>query len=222
MNVSGSPVDLTGVRFSDGVTFGFAPEEFLLAGERLVLARDAAGFELRYGFAPHPEYTGSLSNDGERIILLDENDGVIIDMTYNDQLPWPESADGDGFTLVSLGGDPTSAANWRPSADLGGTPGGTDGVAFGGGNPGELLAYALGGAGITAQLEGGFLVIDFPVNPTAQDVSYEVEVSTDLNAWSSDPTDIIYLGESSGVRRYRAVAPVNAESRIFARLRVNS
>ena len=222
MNVGSLPVDLTGVRFTDGVTFGFAPSSFLLAGESLVLARDAAGFELRYGFAPFAEYAGGLSNDGERIVLVDEADGVIVDMTYNDKLPWPESADGEGFTLVLLDGDPAEAGNWRPSAAVGGTPAGSDGVAFGGGSPDELLAYALGSGEISPKIEAGFLVIEVPVNPTAQDVNYRVEVSTDLSAWSGDVSDVIYLGESAGVRRYRSVDPVDAGKRIFARLNVDS
>lgn len=134
MNTGALPIDLTDVRFTEGIVFTFAPLTVLLPGERLVLARDAAGFAQRYGFAPDAVYPGNLSNDGERILLLDALDAVIADMTYNDQLPWPVTADGDGFSLVRIGGNGADEGSWRPSAAVNGSPGSGDGVSYSGGS----------------------------------------------------------------------------------------
>ena len=75
------------------------------------------------------EYTGNLSNDGELITMVDASGTTIHSFTYNDQLPWPEGPDGDGFTLVLI--DPSqqpvlehaAPASWRASGTVGGSPG---------------------------------------------------------------------------------------------------
>ena len=74
------------------------------------------------------EYSGTLSNDGEHLGIRAANLKPIAEFAYNDKSPWPEEADGDGFSLVLR--DPrTSAegaanpASWRPSSEKGGSPG---------------------------------------------------------------------------------------------------
>ena len=131
LNIGPLAVDLTGVSFSLGITFAFPDGTSLPAGARLVLVRNLAAFTARYG-TPAPgvvagEFSGNLSNGGERLVLASTATGVIQDFNYGDAQPWPASADGLGYSLVLLNpaSNPDHAlpANWAASAAPGGTPG---------------------------------------------------------------------------------------------------
>lgn len=67
-------------------------------------------------------FSGSLSNGGEQITLQASDNSVVREFTYDDKSPWPESPDGDGFslTLIDPGGDPDHADpfSWRASVRL--------------------------------------------------------------------------------------------------------
>jgi len=127
VNVGTDAVVLDGFRFDDGIDFAFPTNVWLEPGSCLLIADNAAA----YDGIPCPvfEWTdGKLANSGERIALVDAN-GVIIDaVTYDDDNPWPEAADGDGFSLViedaGLAND--LVFNWQVSASNGGTPGFVD------------------------------------------------------------------------------------------------
>ena len=58
----------------------------------------------------------------------------IFELTYDDKSPWPEDADGIGFSLVpdnsAAVGDQNDPAFWRSSANLHGSPGSDDGPAW--------------------------------------------------------------------------------------------
>jgi hypothetical protein len=127
-------------RFTDGIEFTF-PENVTLGPQALalVVSTDPASFRQAHNvpaetliFGP---FTGKLADEGEKISLskpgdpeLDANMSVpmieVDRVTYNDRLPWPTEADGNGATLQRLdatayGSDPI---NW--AADTGGgTPG---------------------------------------------------------------------------------------------------
>ncbi len=161
-------VHLDGLAFVSGITFEFPPGLTLAPGGRLVLARSAAA---------HPGaliYTGSLDNGGERLAL-----SGVFDFSYDDSHPWPELADGDGRSLVFLGGELGLAKNWRPSAVDGGSPGGVDSTTFPGG---DLDTYAFGAFVPSFRADGAFA---FARNLAADDLAYTIEVSEDLETWSS-------------------------------------
>lgn len=87
-------------------------------------------FRLRYGPAFADRIAGifangtSLNNGGERLTLEDAATNALIDFSYQDSYPWPESPDGQGATLVLEGSrDPVDPAHWRASLLPGGTPG---------------------------------------------------------------------------------------------------
>jgi len=127
-NVGGLTVGLSDVRFDKGIRYTFPPGTELGAGQYLVLAADATQFARRYGSAPYDVYEGKLDNGGERLTLSDCDGETITSVRYNDKLPWPEAADGDGFSLVFAGtGDQDDAAKWRKSNLIGGSPGYADG-----------------------------------------------------------------------------------------------
>lgn len=122
-------VELTGLRFSDGIDFSFAPETRLGPGEYLVLAGNAAEFAARYpGVTIAGVYAGNLSNGGEDLTLSGPGDVSILSVDYGDETFWPLGADGFGYSLVRLDpwGDPDDPFNWRASARPHGSPGSAD------------------------------------------------------------------------------------------------
>jgi hypothetical protein len=127
---TGLALDISGVRFVEGITYTFPENTILEAGGFVVLASNKASFKSRYGFLPFAEYTGALDNGGERIVLLSAQSDTLISMTYADDPPWPVEADGGGFSLVSREIDPTGDPNdpsyWRLSYRLHGSPGSDD------------------------------------------------------------------------------------------------
>ena len=119
-NNSTSNIDLTGVYFGGlGLTYQFPPGSFLSSGSVLFLANDSDSFVQRYGFEPFGEFSRSLSNDGEDLILRDAYGNIIDQVIYNDVLPWPEDADGEGsfLKLVSLSLDNSLASSWIARTD---------------------------------------------------------------------------------------------------------
>ena len=134
-NISQETIHLDGVRITDGVGFDFSEASVfgLQPGETLLVVESRAAFMARYpGISADRiagEYSGNLNNDGERIEILAADDSVIRDFTFNDKSPWPEAADGDGYTLELI--DPDSnpdhalGTNWRASRGIHGTPAGS-------------------------------------------------------------------------------------------------
>ncbi|MBT3841963.1 MAG: hypothetical protein HOF61_07250, partial [Verrucomicrobia bacterium] len=112
----------------DGIDFTFAGDAVIGPGEFLVLAsdNDPDAFKLRYpGLAVDGWYRGSLSNNGERLALLDARWRRVVEVDFSDGGAWPSSADGDGHSLelIDLLADPGAASNWRDSAAKAGSPG---------------------------------------------------------------------------------------------------
>jgi hypothetical protein len=138
-NIGSSYIDLANVVFFLGVQFTFDesnPLRILAPGARVLLVNNIAAFEFRYGtgLPVAGVFSGSLSNDGEQITLLDADQSAIQDFIYNDVAPWPSSPDGDGYTLVLISPannpDPANPFSWRNSSAIGGTPGTSDATNF--------------------------------------------------------------------------------------------
>ncbi|MEN8870475.1 MAG: FN3 associated domain-containing protein [Akkermansiaceae bacterium] len=129
LNIGDSDLDMNDVRFSSGINFSFPDNVVLGIGKRILLVRDRAAFEARYGppSVQSFEYTGRLSNDGEQLLILGSGPDPVKDFTYNDQAPWPVNADGKGPTLVLIDAtsnpDHTNPNNWIDSQNQGGSPG---------------------------------------------------------------------------------------------------
>jgi len=128
-NVGTHVLDMTGVRFTRGISFQF-PETLLNPGEYLVVVSDMDQFQFRYGSEIRiaGEYEGKLSHGGESLLLqLPEPDkAAILRFNYNDT--WFPETDGLGYSLVIQ--DPFAPAyrwgssrGWRQSTDLNGSPG---------------------------------------------------------------------------------------------------
>ena len=139
MNVGIESIDLSGVTISGGITFTFGTNQFLDAGERIVVVENEAAFSFRYASLPEAitlasdgtgsaEYGGKLSNGGENLILTAAQGGVIQNFTYQDDSPWPTVSDGLGYSLVLKNPrqpvpNHNIGTNWAASAEVGGSPG---------------------------------------------------------------------------------------------------
>ena len=130
-NISSQPIALGGVRLTEGVNYTFPLTTSALAGgDRILVVRNQAAFESRYGVGINiaGEYSGRLSNNGERIRLETGLAETILDFSYGDTDPWYERTDGVGGTLVvnDVAGTPVEQFekyyHWRGSTEFGGSP----------------------------------------------------------------------------------------------------
>ena len=135
-NVGASAISLNGAYFDQGDPFsdaaGTGPFTFgattLQPGQYCVVTNNTAGFIAQYGNGAliAGQYSGSLNNDGEHIVLRDSDGNAVHDFSYSDVAPWPTVADGGGpsiealSTTLALYGNGT---NWRASQETGGSPG---------------------------------------------------------------------------------------------------
>jgi hypothetical protein len=202
-------LDLTGVKFTNGFDFSFPVGFSLAPGARSLIVLNAPAFA-----AAHPGHTatiagsfaaGRLSNSGETIKLDDATGSTVEEFTYNDRVPWPQQADGGGFSLsrVNLGAAAVDPLNWRATAPSPGTSGTISLAAWmaarGLTNPNDdpdanglsaAAEYAFG-ADLTAS---GLIVPIFSEDATAvtfhrransEGVSTFPEISEDLLNWDS-------------------------------------
>ncbi len=113
-NPSNETILLEGYEVTDGVRFIFPANTSIAPGETIHLVENMIFYPDLVGQVF--EWTsGKLSNDGEQIILSDKY-GIIVDhVTYNDQLPWPTAADGEGAYLELIHPDLDNhfAKNWE-------------------------------------------------------------------------------------------------------------
>ncbi|WP_434620286.1 PKD domain-containing protein [Arthrobacter sp. A5] len=143
-NTSAAPLDISGWSFSAGVTGTFAAGTVVSAHGYFVVAKDAAQFQITYGFAPNAVYGGNLSNGGETVTVVDGALATIDTVTYADVAPWPTTPDGTGpsLELRDLMSDKTLPGSWGASLAAGGTPGARNSIDGAGGAPvvGSLAA----------------------------------------------------------------------------------
>ncbi len=128
VNVGSQDINLNRVHFTDGVDFTFG-HVTLAPWEYAVIVKDVAVFEATYGDGARivGQYEGRLDNAGERIELQDALGQTILAFGYKDG--WYDGTDGGGYSLTVI--DPATAdlasldkkSAWRPSAEVGGSPG---------------------------------------------------------------------------------------------------
>ena len=120
-NFGDASVDLTGLYLGElGLTYQFPKGVVIRGNSSLYLASEAQSFEERYGFTPFDEFSRSLSNQGEKILLLDGYGNIIDEVSYSDEAPWPTEADGGGAYLAvkDFSLDNNDGANWEGQLSL--------------------------------------------------------------------------------------------------------
>jgi hypothetical protein len=232
-NTSNSPLDLTGVSFTLGVNFTFPASTVLAPGQRILVVRNTSAFLSR-----HPGLESSiagefsspfgipgdekLSNDGERLLLLAADSTTIVDLTYNDQLPWPNEADGDGFTLIlrDTTANPADPNQWRSSSTPDGNPAASDTIPYSGSDP---VAYALANPNLVLTFSPtGKAELEYLANLGADQALITLQKSSDLVTWQEagyEIEDRDNNGDGTISIRHQSPLPVIDQS-LFFRLQV--
>lgn len=113
-------VDLSGYFFRQGFDFVF-PQGASISGYGFSLvAVDSVAFEDAFGRTAWNWATSdALSNGGEDIVVAAPSGSVSDSVNYDDVLPWPTEADGDGYSLVLCNplADNNDGANWSLPSD---------------------------------------------------------------------------------------------------------
>jgi hypothetical protein len=125
-----APEDLSGYRLTGSIDYTFPPGTILPSSGFIVIARDPAAVESYYGISGVlGPFENNLPNDAGLVRLRNELNSVLLEVNYEDNAPWPVSADGAGHSLVlrrpSYGEDDSRA--WAASDVIGGSPGRADG-----------------------------------------------------------------------------------------------
>ncbi|MBR4916760.1 MAG: lamin tail domain-containing protein [Fibrobacter sp.] len=116
------------LHLSGAVDYTF-PAEPLAKGEYVVVTNDVALFKSTY-----PTFAGRLFgpwDDAQNVKFINEGDVVNVKVqgegdvscAFSNEPPWPSLADGNGRSLVYVGGNAAQPNSWAASAVDGGTPG---------------------------------------------------------------------------------------------------
>jgi len=161
-NYGTQSLDISGWKFKDeedNHIFQFPTGTTIAAGGYLVLVEDTAGFRSQF-----PSVTNkigpigfNLSNGGELVRIYNHLDVLYLSFTYQDQSPWPLSADGGGYTLELLSptGNLNLGTNWFAGC-IGGSPGRVYS---------PLLATPVAVTGNTTFCAGGSVLLTATDNP---------------------------------------------------------
>lgn len=139
-NPSASPINLQGFTMSDAVSYTFGNTSIPAMGY-IVVCKDSVALYGQFNISAF-EWSGSLVNSGELILLKDANGNTLDSVDYSNSGAWPSGADGDGPSIVLCDWTTDNAlgANWTESTtntgvfingyEFKGSPG-TDDVACG-------------------------------------------------------------------------------------------
>ncbi|MCK5643083.1 MAG: lamin tail domain-containing protein, partial [Gammaproteobacteria bacterium] len=117
--------------FANSPVTSLAPDDYVL------VVNDLPAFSSRYTISDIKiagEYSGNLSNSGERLSFTGMWDSPILSFEYNDSRGWPLAADGAGHSIVPVDWVTASheqglldyGGNWRDSTYIDGSPGQKD------------------------------------------------------------------------------------------------
>jgi hypothetical protein len=136
-NRSGQPVDLSGWRMEDGVSFTFPAGASIAAGGHIVVGRSVERLRSNHpglnAANSYGDWSGSLRNSGERLaltkpdVILSTNSVgqvtsdtihiVVSEVSYGDAGRWGQWSDGGGSSmeLIDPKADATRASSWADS-----------------------------------------------------------------------------------------------------------
>lgn len=125
-NSGTEPVSLSGWRLAGGLDYLFPNGTAIGANGYLVVAQNPAVIGLKFGVAAIGPWQGRLSNQGDRVRLVDPAGTEVDEVEYQLGFPWPTVGEPPGLSieLIHPGLDNSLGGNWRASV-VGGSPGGT-------------------------------------------------------------------------------------------------
>jgi hypothetical protein len=124
-NYGGSAIDLSLYRLRDSSATGLylvQPGVSIPAGGYLVFCTDSQAFDAIYNISNRIGNLGyGLNNKADGIRIYDGTNTLVLQVFYQDSLPWTMGADGWGRTLeiTNTSADPTLASSWRTGCILG-------------------------------------------------------------------------------------------------------
>ena len=117
-NTTDAALDISGWSLSDGVEFVFPSGTTLPPAGILVVAANLDYLQSAFGVTNVVgNFTGNLSNDGERVALTDDLGSDVDAVVYLDKGEWPASPDGLGKSLEKIKADEDGSdpASWSAS-----------------------------------------------------------------------------------------------------------
>jgi len=116
-NYDSAPAVVGGFRLEGAVSHTFASVTIPPGGFYLV-ARNSIAAQSFYNMSFYA-YNGQLSDNSEQILLVNADGVILDDVTYNDNVPWPSAADGQGpsMELISPSADNNVGSNWVASSN---------------------------------------------------------------------------------------------------------
>jgi hypothetical protein len=130
-------VDISGWSIAGGVQYTFPTNSIAHGGGFVLVAINPTALSAAIGstniFGP---FTGRLSNNGDKLQLVNNSGRVVDEVNYGVDGDWPVAPDGSGVSLAKRDRETASkpAENWTFSEQVGGTPG-ADNFPFVGGTP---------------------------------------------------------------------------------------
>jgi len=118
-NNSDNVVNLFSYEFNDGVTYIF-PQIDLGVSDYLLIAKDSLAIMNTFGLTAYQWNSGSLSNGGELLKLVNPTGITVDSVMYADTAPWPEAADGNGpsITICDPSTENSVGDNWHASVNF--------------------------------------------------------------------------------------------------------
>lgn len=117
-NTAEHEVDVSGWFFSSGVEYTLPPQTKVPSHGYLVVAEDPATLASALGFAGSiGPFLGSLSNDGERVVLRSAQGEIEDEVEYGVGFPWPLASAGEGSSMELIHPllDNNLGGSWRGS-----------------------------------------------------------------------------------------------------------
>lgn len=232
-------LDLTGVQFTAGISFSFAPGTVLLPGARTVIVKNPAVFAAKYtGITIGGTFADSLNNGGERLaISLGAGAPPIRNFSYDNAFPWPAAADNGGASLVLIAPqtnpDHNNPLNWR--ASISPNPGSADSSSYAdwktansqpddnadtdGDGLSAFAEYALGGDPASPSLTplpsivrqpDGSAVLTLSRPLTADDAAWEIQSGSDIAGWVPATASLLSRSMVPGGEQFTFAIPASA------------
>jgi len=98
-NTTSERIELGGLLLTDGINYSFPNGSFIEGYKAIAIAGKLTEATNFYGNVFLGEYSGTLSNSGESISLINTKGNTIATITYESNSKWPLEADGLGSSL---------------------------------------------------------------------------------------------------------------------------
>ena len=116
-NTGPGPVDMSGWRIADGVSYVIPNGTSLGQNQYLLIAQNPATILAKFSVSALGPWTGMLDNDGDTVTLLNASGGVEDKVEYQLGFPWPTVGDPPGYSieLINPNLDTSLGGSWRAS-----------------------------------------------------------------------------------------------------------